>query len=53
MIRTAKILFCDQEHGFGNASFPDLITSSPTQLEQHFIAPPTLKQLRKEAKAAG
>lgn len=53
MIRTAKILFCDQEHGFGNASFPDLVTSSLTQLEDHFINPPTLKQLRKEAKAAG
>jgi hypothetical protein len=40
MIRTAKLIFCDNEHGMGDVTYPDLFD-------------PTLKQLRKDAKQAG
>jgi hypothetical protein len=52
MIRTAKFLFCDNEHGAGNVTFPDIL-GTPEELEQHFIRSPTLAMLRKEAKQAG
>ena len=52
MIRTAKFIFCDNEHGAGNVCFPSIMGDA-YELEQHFIRNPTLKQLRKEAKEHG
>lgn len=49
MIRTSRILFCDQEHGTGEQTFPSLRDLS----EQDFIRDLTAKQLRAEAKKAG
>ncbi len=49
MIRTAKVLFCDNEHGFGEVTFPEMSRVD----NQTFIAPISTAQLRKQAKAAG
>lgn len=52
MIRTAKAIFCDNEHGFGDVTFPPLdrdVTSS----QQDYIAPQRVGQLRKAAKKEG
>lgn len=52
MIRTLKIIFCDEEHGVGDVTFPDMATLH----QQQFVAdetPATVPQLRKQAKAAG
>lgn len=51
-IRSAKFLFCDNEHGTGNIYFPDIL-GRPEDLEQHFIRAPTTAELRKEAKQEG
>lgn len=53
MIRTAKILFCDNEHGTGDVSFPDLLSCRGEELAQHFINFTDSKRLRKQAKAQG
>jgi len=49
MIRNVKVIFCDNEHVFGEVTFPrvDELT------EQDFISPRSAKQLRAEAKKAG
>lgn len=52
MIRTMKLLFCDNEHGVGNVTFPDIL-GRPEDLEQYLIRSPGAAELRKEAKAAG
>lgn len=52
MIRTAKFIFCDNEHGMGDMTYPDLF-GDIEELRQHFLNNPTLKQLRKDAKKAG
>jgi hypothetical protein len=52
MIRTAKFIFCDNEHGTGDVTYPDIFDSVEV-LRQHFIDSPTLGQLRKDAKKAG
>jgi hypothetical protein len=53
MIRTAKLLFCDQEHGVGGEmTFPDVHAVAHT-LHQHFIVSLNAKELRKQAKKEG
>lgn len=54
MIRSTKLIFCDNEHGAGDVTFPDLDDSS-FDIKQHFIYPvqPTAAELRKAAKKAG
>jgi hypothetical protein len=46
------MLFCDNEHGMGDVTYPDLFLPIE-QLRQFFIEPPTVVQLRREAKKAG
>jgi hypothetical protein len=49
MIASTKIIFCDQEHGCGNVSFPaieDLTDGS-------FIRPSNAADLRRKARLAG
>lgn len=53
MHRTAKVLFCDNEHGIGDVTFPDVDGLSSAELKQHFIRSVSLADLRKEAKEAG
>lgn len=50
MIRSTRILFCNEDHGT-EITFPSLFF--PGIDEDDFIAPPTVKQLRAEAKKAG
>ena len=53
MIRTAKFLFCDQEHGYeADVTFPDS-NSHASVLAQHFINSLNAKELRKQAKKEG
>lgn len=52
MIRTAKVLFCNNEHGFGEETFPSLYRSV-RELQQDYIAPRSVRQLRKDAKKDG
>lgn len=49
MIRTAKVIFCDNEHGFGDTTFPEMSRVD----DQTFIEPIATFTLRKQAKAAG
>lgn len=53
MVRTAKVLFCDNEHGTGDVSFPDLVRSPGEDLAQHFISYVDARKLRQEAKKNG
>jgi hypothetical protein len=52
MIRTAKIIFCDNEHGTGDVTYPDFYQES-AELAQYFIVSLSLKETRKAAKKAG
>jgi hypothetical protein len=53
MIRTAKFLFCDQEHSYeADVTFPDS-HSDASELAQHFINSLNAKELRKQAKKEG
>ena len=49
MIRSVRVIFCDQEHGTGEQTFPALADLT----EQHFIQPFNAKKARAEAKKAG
>jgi hypothetical protein len=51
MIRTAKVIFCDNEHGTGDVMFPEY--PGEHEVQQLFIEPKTVAQQRKEAKEAG
>jgi hypothetical protein len=51
--RKCGVIFCENEHGCGEVSFPDLGSMSQFELEQWFINSPTEAQTRREAKAAG
>ena len=53
MIRKCVILFCENEHGTGDVTFPDVVALDGHQLQQHFIEDHTVVQVRKAAKAAG
>ena len=50
MIRTIKVLFCDEDHGTGDRTFPDLMD---IDTRMFIDRQPTTRQLRKLAKAAG
>ena len=52
MIRTAKLIFCENEHGTGDITFPDM-DDSTFDLRQHFILNKRIGALRREAKKAG
>ena len=52
MIRTARVIFCDNEHGTGDVTFPSLDRDSHA-LAAEYIAPQTAAGLRKSAKKAG
>lgn len=52
MIRSAKVIFCDNEHGMGDVTFPSL-DREVGDLQAEYVAPQTVKQLRASAKAAG
>lgn len=51
MIRTLKVLFCDNEHGCGDITFPETRDIADATIVNHGAA--TVKQLRREARAAG
>lgn len=53
MIRKGQLLFCDNEHGNGDVTFPDIATLSTFEIQQKFIEPDTIRSLRKEARKAG
>ena len=52
MIRAAKLIFCDNEHGTGDVTFPDL-DRQVHELQAEYVAPQTVGKLRKSAKKAG
>lgn len=52
MIRTVKVLFCDNEHGTGDMTYPSLHQTSE-QLAQYFTEGRTAKETRKAAKKEG
>ena len=49
-VLNTKVIFCDNEHGTGDVTFPDL-----SKLEPEDFQPPALRAaiLRKKAKAEG
>lgn len=51
--RTCGVIFCENEHGTGEVTFPDLEQMSAYDLQQRFVNSPTQAQTRREAKAAG
>ena len=53
MTRKCILLFCDNEHGNGDVTFPDIAVMDSFNIQQEFIGERTLGQLRKEAKKAG
>jgi hypothetical protein len=53
MIRSAKVLFCENEHGTGDITYPDLDELDPFDTKQLFIGKRTAAALRKEAKKVG
>jgi hypothetical protein len=50
MIRTFKVLFCDNEHGTGDVIFPENFSQ---ELHDDMLQSRTAAQLRKDAKKAG
>ena len=55
MIRTLKVIFCDEEHGTGDVTFPDLRALTPAGYvsQSGEEKGPTAAELRKKAKAVG
>ena len=54
MIRKCQVIFCDNEHGNGEQTFPDLSAIKLDELELLFIeGQSSLGVLRKAAKVAG
>lgn len=52
MIRTARLIFCENEHGTGDVTFPDL-DHGEGNVSDHFINSLRVADLRKAAKQAG
>ena len=52
MVRTLKVIFCEEQHGTGDITFPDMSTLNEQQFVDNDV-PMTVPQLRKKAKAAG
>lgn len=53
MTRKAIILFCDNEHGTGDVSFPDLTMLDGFEFQQVLINGNTVGAVRRAAKAEG
>jgi hypothetical protein len=53
MHRKCGVIFCENEHGTGDVTFPDLKSMDPYELQQRFIESPTERVTRREARAAG
>lgn len=53
MHRKCGIIFCENEHGTGDVTFPELRQMDYFELQQRFIEPPSEAQTRREARAAG
>jgi hypothetical protein len=53
MHRKCGVIFCENEHGCGDVTFPDLDAMSIFDLQQRFIEAPSERQTRQEARAAG
>lgn len=53
MTRKAQVIFCDNEHGTGDVCFPDLTALEGFEIQQKLIEGNDVRQVRKEAKAAG
>ena len=53
MTHKAHLLFCDNEHGTGDVSFPDVKVLDGHDLQQHFMLGLSAGALRKVAKQAG
>jgi len=49
MTRAVRIIFCDNEHGTGDQTFPEIAALT----SQDFVEPKSLLVLRREAKKAG
>lgn len=53
MIRQAKVIFCDSEHGTGDVCFPDLTNFDRAEIQQVLIDSHDVPSLWRQAKAAG
>lgn len=53
MIRKCQLIFCDNEHGVGDVTFPDMDSMDTNGIVQAFIQADSVGALRKAAKAAG
>lgn len=53
MIRKCVLLFCDNEHGNGEVTFPDVGIMTVGDIQSELVKERPLKQLRKDAKLAG
>ena len=53
MTRKCVLLFCDNEHGTGDVTFPDVSTMHIDDIEQELIKDRPISVLRKAAKQAG
>jgi hypothetical protein len=52
MIRGAKVIFCDNEHGYGDVTFPSL-DRTVEELQGEYVVPQAVAKLRRDAKAKG
>ncbi len=53
MLRKCTLLFCDNEHGIGDVTFPNISDMDPNSVHQEMVKERTTGQLRREAKEAG
>lgn len=53
MIKKAHLLFCDNEHGTGDVTFPDVKSLDGYDIQQQFIQGITVGSLRAAAKQSG
>lgn len=53
MIRRCALLFCDNDHGTGDVTFPDVDALDGHQLKEQFIQGNTVGSLRAAAKKSG
>lgn len=54
MILKISIIFCENEHGTGDVTFPDVGVMDTQTIQQEFIdAHPTIRSLREAARQAG
>jgi hypothetical protein len=53
MTRKCVILFCENEHGNGDKTFPDLDSMTTEAIQQAFIIARSVGSLRRDAKKEG